>query len=74
MVPIGALADVREVNGPFILTRYNMYQAAVADFQYLLCPGAMKSADLEPFHEGLQLVGHVRKVLRGPGNLLGGGR
>jgi multidrug efflux pump len=28
MVPIGALADVREVNGPFILTRYNMYPAA----------------------------------------------
>ncbi|MEN6405858.1 MAG: efflux RND transporter permease subunit, partial [Thermoguttaceae bacterium] len=28
MVPIGALADVREVNGPFILTRYNMYSAA----------------------------------------------
>ena len=28
MVPIGALADVREVNGPFILTRYNMYPSA----------------------------------------------
>ncbi len=28
MVPIGALADVREVNGPLILTRYNMYPAA----------------------------------------------
>jgi len=28
MVPLGALADVREVNGPFILTRYNMYPAA----------------------------------------------
>ena len=28
MVPIGALANVREVNGPFILTRYNMYPAA----------------------------------------------
>ena len=28
MVPIGALADVREVNGPFIFTRYNMYPAA----------------------------------------------
>ncbi|MCE5267089.1 MAG: efflux RND transporter permease subunit [Planctomycetaceae bacterium] len=28
MVPIGALADVREINGPFILTRYNMYPAA----------------------------------------------
>jgi multidrug efflux pump len=28
MVPIGTLADVREVTGPFILTRYNMYPAA----------------------------------------------
>jgi multidrug efflux pump len=28
MVPLGALADVREVNGPLVLTRYNMYPAA----------------------------------------------
>ncbi len=28
MVPMGALADVREVNGPLVLTRYNMYPAA----------------------------------------------
>ena len=28
MVPIGAVADVREINGPLILTRYNMYPAA----------------------------------------------
>jgi multidrug efflux pump len=28
MAPIGALAEVREVNGPLILTRYNMYPAA----------------------------------------------
>jgi multidrug efflux pump len=28
MVPIGAVANVGEVNGPFILTRYNMYPAA----------------------------------------------
>ncbi len=28
MVPIGAVADVREVNGPLVLTRYNMYPAA----------------------------------------------
>jgi multidrug efflux pump len=28
MVPIGALATVEERNGPFILTRYNMYPAA----------------------------------------------
>ena len=28
MVPLGSLADVREANGPFVLTRYNMYPAA----------------------------------------------
>ena len=28
MVPMGALASVREKNGPLLLTRYNMYQAA----------------------------------------------
>ncbi len=28
MVPVGAIADVREVNGPIVLTRYNMYPAA----------------------------------------------
>jgi multidrug efflux pump len=28
MVPIAAVADVREVNGPLVLTRYNMYPAA----------------------------------------------
>ena len=28
MVPIGAVANVREINGPLILTRYNMYPAA----------------------------------------------
>jgi multidrug efflux pump len=28
MVPLGSLADIREVNGPLVLTRYNMYPAA----------------------------------------------
>jgi multidrug efflux pump len=28
MVPIGSLAGIREVNGPLVLTRYNMYPAA----------------------------------------------
>jgi multidrug efflux pump len=28
MVPLGAVASVREVNGPLVLTRYNMYPAA----------------------------------------------
>jgi multidrug efflux pump len=28
MVPLGSVANVREANGPFVLTRYNMYPAA----------------------------------------------
>ena len=28
MVPLGTVADVKEVNGPLIVTRYNMYPAA----------------------------------------------
>ncbi len=28
MVPLGSLAQIREVNGPLVLTRYNMYSAA----------------------------------------------
>jgi multidrug efflux pump len=28
MVPIGSLASIKEVNGPLVLTRYNMYPAA----------------------------------------------
>jgi multidrug efflux pump len=28
MVPLGTVADVKEVNGPLIITRYNMYPAA----------------------------------------------
>ncbi len=29
MVPLGTLASVREVNGPLLLTRHNMYSAAI---------------------------------------------
>ena len=28
MVPLGAVAKVREINGPLVLSRYNMYAAA----------------------------------------------
>jgi multidrug efflux pump len=28
MIPLGSLADIREINGPLVLTRYNMYPAA----------------------------------------------
>ncbi len=31
MVPLGTVASVREVNGPLILTRYNMYPAAAVN-------------------------------------------
>src|SRR5262249_12339768 len=33
MVPLGSLADVKEVNGPLVLTRYNMYPAATINGQ-----------------------------------------
>jgi multidrug efflux pump len=29
MIPLGAVLSVREINGPLILTRYNMYPAAI---------------------------------------------
>ena len=29
MVPVGSLADIKEVNGPLVLQRYNMYPSAV---------------------------------------------
>jgi multidrug efflux pump len=31
MVPLGAVATVREINGPLLLTRYNMYPAAAVN-------------------------------------------
>ena len=31
MVPLGTLADVREINGPLILTRYNLYLASAVN-------------------------------------------
>ena len=31
MVPLGAVAKVREINGPLVLTRYNMYPAATVN-------------------------------------------
>ncbi|MGA2033625.1 MAG: efflux RND transporter permease subunit [Thermoguttaceae bacterium] len=33
MVPLGAVCSVREVNGPLVLTRYNMYAAAAVQGQ-----------------------------------------
>ena len=31
MVPLGTLADIRAVNGPLILTRYNTYPASAVN-------------------------------------------
>ncbi len=31
MVSLGALADVREVGGPILITRYNLYTAAAVN-------------------------------------------
>src|SRR5262249_27507399 len=31
MVPLGALTTVREINGPLLLTRYNMYPAIIVN-------------------------------------------
>ncbi len=33
MVPLGSLADIRQINGPLVLTRYNMYPAAAIQRQ-----------------------------------------
>jgi multidrug efflux pump len=33
MVPIASIADIREINGPLIVTRYNMYPAAALQGQ-----------------------------------------
>ena len=38
MVPLGSLASVQEVNGPLVLTRYNMYPAA--SINGMAAPGA----------------------------------
>jgi multidrug efflux pump len=47
MVPLGTLANVREINGPMILTRYNMYPAAAIN--------GNTSADLSS-GQGIELV------------------
>src|SRR5262249_54803049 len=31
MVPLGALASIREINGPLILNRYNLYPGAIVN-------------------------------------------
>ena len=42
MVPLGAVASVREINGPLVLTRYNMYAAASINGN--AAPGSARAA------------------------------
>jgi multidrug efflux pump subunit AcrB len=45
MVPLGSLATVRQVNGPLVLTRYNMYPAATING--LTAPGISSGQAIE---------------------------
>ena len=45
MVPIGSLANVQEINGPLVLTRYNMYPAA--SINGMAAPGTSSSQAIE---------------------------
>ncbi len=45
MVPLGSLANVQEVNGPLVLTRYNMYPAA--SINGMAAPGASSQQAIE---------------------------
>jgi multidrug efflux pump len=45
MVPLGTVATVREINGPLILTRYNMYPAAA--IQGGTAPGVSSGQSIE---------------------------
>ena len=50
MVPMGTLADIHEVNGPLILTRYNMHSAAA--IQGASLPGVSS-------RQGIDLMEHL---------------
>jgi multidrug efflux pump len=54
MVPLGSLARVREVNGPLVLTRYNMYPAAAVNG--MAAPGMSSGQVMEMMQ---QLCGEV---------------
>jgi multidrug efflux pump len=49
MVPLGSLVDVHEVNGPLVLTRYNMYPAAT--IQGGAAPGTSSRQAIDIMHE-----------------------
>ncbi|MCY2989194.1 MAG: efflux RND transporter permease subunit [Planctomycetota bacterium] len=46
MVPVGAVAEVREVNGPLILTRYNMRTAAAINGEPTVGVSSRQAIDL----------------------------
>ena len=54
MVPLGAVAKVREINGPLVLTRYNMYPAASIN------GNACRGGQLGKRHPGDGRPGHPR--------------
>jgi multidrug efflux pump subunit AcrB len=45
MVPLGSLASMQEINGPLVLTRYNMYPAA--SINGMAAPGVSSSQAIE---------------------------
>jgi multidrug efflux pump len=47
LVPVGAVATVREVTGPLVLTRYNMYPAAAVNAN--IAPGVSSGVGLAVF-------------------------
>ena len=49
MVPLGSIAEVREINGPLVLTRYNMYPAAAINGAN--APGISSGQGIEIFNE-----------------------
>jgi multidrug efflux pump len=49
MVPLGAVASVREVNGPLVLTRYNMYPAA--SINGIAAPGVSSGSAIRAMEE-----------------------
>ena len=49
MVPLGAVAEVREINGPLVLTRYNMYPAASINGS--AAPGVSSGQAIEAMEE-----------------------
>ncbi|HMF13140.1 MAG TPA: efflux RND transporter permease subunit, partial [Gemmataceae bacterium] len=52
MVPLGALTDVREMNGPVMLVRYNMYPSAALNGNP--APGVSSGTAIERMHDAVK--------------------